>query len=976
MPLPRRQFLAGSAAAGAALGLAFPRASPAPDARTAAMPRGAGEPAVPGARGMGFERALASPPETTRPMTRWWWFGGAVTEVELEREFRLMQAGGLRGVELQPVYPVAVDDARLEIRNLRNYSPEWFARLRYAIASAHGRGLQFDLTLGSGWPYGGPFMPAGLGAHKLQWLSRDFAGPGAVHWDLFPVLVDAGHVAAVVAAPLDSEGQPRLDATRLLTRQLRHARLQWQPPRGRWRVYVFISAPTRQTVKRPTLGMEGLVIDHFSRRAMRWFLEAAGEQVLGGLAGAARVPAPPFTSVFCDSLEVFGADWTPEFLPEFRRRRGYDLRPFLPALAEAQAGAETAAIRHDYHLTLSDLILDNFFAQLPAWSRPRGMTARMQAHGAMGDVMRGYGHADIPEGESGEYADRYRVDIGHRRLASSAGHLYNKPVISCESYTWLRMPRFLVSLEMMKAASDAQFLDGINQVVNQGYSYSPPQAGQPGWVWYASTMVNHNNIWWRHYRYLADYLQRVSAVLQQGRAVNPICVYVPLSDIYAHYGAGSLLMDQEIQQKLGNRNLLALRQAGYDFDFVNDDALRRLARTGDGELRIGTARYQAAIVPAIEFMPPESLARLAELARAGGSLIFIGRLPGAAPGRKDQAGRTARLRQILRELWGGAAPRPGMTRPAGKGRVVWVRNWSEARRQLRTRLAPAFEVLAATPAARARAVAHVGFAHRREENGEDLYFLANVSPYAQKFQARFAAGHRGPVRRDPMRSAEVHAVESSFTRDAATGAEQTECAIELAAYESCVLIFGKSSAAQPAKKTRVLSPPRLPAPVPISGPWRLTLGKNSATLRQLGNWARLAMGRGFSGWGIYEAEFEWAGHATASTAWEWHLDLGAVHETAEAELNGRSLGAAWCGPRILACAGALRPGRNRLRVAVGNLWIEHQRLAPRPDWKPVAEQFGIRWGRYGKGAPENIPPSGLLGPVRLIPVLMHSGDRT
>lgn len=968
MPLPRREFLAGSAAAGAALGLAFPAwetSAAAPSAGRAQQTSAV--PAVPSARGLGFHQALLAPPEAAKPMTRWWWFGGAVTEAELEREFRLMQAGGLRGVELQPVYPVAVDDAGRGIRNLRMYSPEWFARLRYAIARAHGRGLQFDLTLGSGWPYGGPFMPAGLGAHKLQWLSRDTEGPGAWSWDLFPALVNAGHMETAVAAPLDAQNQPQLAAARLLTRHLRHARLRWTAPTGRWRVYIFISAPTRQAVKRPTVGMEGLVIDHFSRRAMQWFLEAAGAQVLRGLAGAPRVPSPPFTSVFCDSLEVFGADWTPDFLREFRRRRGYDLRPFLPALAEAGDGEVSAAIRHDYHLTLSDLIVENFFAQLPAWSRARGMTARMQAHGAMGDVMRGYGCADIPEGESGEFADRYRVDIGHRRLASSAGHIYGKPVISCESYTWLRMPRFLVSLEMMKAASDAQFLDGINQVVNQGYSYSPPQAGQPGWVWYASTMVNHNNIWWRHYRYLAEYLQRVAAVMQQGKAVNPVCVYVPLGDIYARHGAGSLLMDQEIQKRLGNRNLLALRRAGYDFDCVNDDALARLARAAGGELRIGTASYRAAILPEVESMPPESLARMADFARDGGCLIFIGRLPGESPGRKDQAARTAQLRQILDGLWGATAPRAGASQATGKGRVIWARNWAEARRHLRRYLAPDFEVLADTPDRRARAVENVGFAHRRETTGEDLYFLANISQYPQAFQARFAVGHRPPLRRDPMHPPVERAPEYSFTRDSATGAFQTECRIELAPYESCFLFFSqaKSNSTEQAGRRRAKTSLPLPDPLPIAGPWRLTLGEKSLRLHRLGNWAQLAIGRGFSGWGIYEAEFDWPANAPESAGWEWRLDLGQVHETAEAELNGVTLGAAWCGPRVLPCAHALRPGRNRLRIAVGNLWIEHQRLAPRPDWKPVAEQFGIRWGRYGKGAPKNLPPSGLLGPVRI-----------
>src|SRR5579883_2030066 len=94
----------------------------------------------------------------------------------------------------------------------------------------------------------------------------------------------------------------------------------------------------------------------------------------------------------------------------------------------------------------------------------------------------------------------------------------------------------MVTLEQMKGATDSSFLDGINQIVNQGYSYSPPQVGEPGWVFYASTMVNHNNIWWRHYKHLAAYIQRAAALLLKGVSINPIAVYVPLADIYAHYG--------------------------------------------------------------------------------------------------------------------------------------------------------------------------------------------------------------------------------------------------------------------------------------------------------------------------------------------------------------------------------------------------------------------------------------------------------
>jgi hypothetical protein len=92
-------------------------------------------------------------------MTRWWWFGGAVTPDEITRELTLMKEAGLRGVELQPVYPVEVDDPQRGVRNIRYFSQDWFDCLRHTAKEATRLGLQFDFTLGSGWPYGGPFIP-------------------------------------------------------------------------------------------------------------------------------------------------------------------------------------------------------------------------------------------------------------------------------------------------------------------------------------------------------------------------------------------------------------------------------------------------------------------------------------------------------------------------------------------------------------------------------------------------------------------------------------------------------------------------------------------------------------------------------------------------------------------------------------------------------------------------------------------------
>ena len=210
------------------------------------------------------------------------------------------------------------------------------------------------------------------------------------------------------------------------------------------------------------------------------------------------------------------------------------------------------------------------------------MKARIQAHGAPGDVMQAYGRAHIPEGENIFLGDRYQVNLRHRRLASSAAHLYGKPLASSETYTWLRTPLFVTTLEQMKPATDAVLLDGLNHIVNHGYSYSPPQAGEPGWSFYASTEANHTNTWWRHYPHLARYIQRTCALLQTGVAVNPVAVYLPVGDLFAQFGAGSLHIDVEAEGLLDAGLLMGLRHAGYDFDMIHDHALAdwRASRTG------------------------------------------------------------------------------------------------------------------------------------------------------------------------------------------------------------------------------------------------------------------------------------------------------------------------------------------------------------------------------------------------------------
>jgi hypothetical protein len=944
--LSRRGFLAG--AGSGALLAAWPRRAPA----------GVAAAAAPGGL-EALRRTFRDPPAAARPMTRWWWFGGAVTPAEITRELQLMKEAGLRGAEIQPVYPVAVDDPARGIRHIPYFTAEWSAVLAHTVREARRLGLQLDFTLGSGWPYGGPFVPGAFAARRLRVLSQDVAGSRELHWDVSPDLTGEERVVAVVAAPLLGDGGLDLARAQVLgapapeaVRGVRRgAWIRFRATEGASRVLAVVDTPTGQQVKRPTLGMEGSVLDHHSREAMALFLRSAGDRVMDALKGAGE---PPFHTVFCDSLEVYGADWTKNLLEEFRKRQGYDLTPWLPALWH-EAGPSTAHVRYDYRTTLSDLCLEYFFTPLVEWAERRGMKARIQAHGASADVVRAYGLAHIPEGENIFLGDRYLVNLRHRRLASSAAHLYGRRVASSETYTWLRTPLFMTTLEQMKAATDSVLLDGLNQIVNHGYAYSPPEAGEPGWSFYASTEVNHTNTWWRHYPHLARYVQRACAVLQEGTAVNPVAVYLPLGDVYAEAGAGNLHVDVALDAHLDAALFQGLREAGYDFDLVQDHALGSLARVEGAALHAGTGRYGVVVVPPVTLMPPESAERLAELARAGGHVVFLERLPEAAPGLRDQEARTARVRRALEVM----RPLPN---------VAVVPDNAAAFARVRVVLAPAFHIREAAggEAALKAARENVGFVQRR--SGDLVYFfVANVSARVHDLRVRFDVGHRRPERWD-LETGEVE--EAVAYAPVSEGARRvTEVALHLEPFESVVVAFagaGTPAVASASGRTKRFEAADQPPVIEVPGPWTLALGQRPAVpWERLRSWDEVPEGKAYSGWATYETEFEVAPFAPDVA---WVLDLGTVHETAEAVLNGVALGAAWKAPRRLDCARALRPGRNRLKVLVANLWIHHMvHRPPPPEWKALEETVGIRWGRYGEVPPDKMPPAGLLGPVRLLP---------
>jgi hypothetical protein len=492
-------------------------------------------------------------------------------------------------------------------------------------------------------------------------------------------------------------------------------------------------------------------------------------------------------------------------------------------------------------------------------------------------------------------------------------------------------------------------------------------------------------------------------LLQQGAAVNPVGVYVPLADVYAKFGIGGLNMDVEIERQLGTQWLLELRRSGYDFDFLNDAALAHVAMVEAGVLRAGTGAYRVVIVPDVQFMPPESLEVLLKFVQNGGCVMFAGGHSAvAAPGLKDNSARSARVKSILTTLRG-TAPALDRFATCGKGKVFVSDHALAVLAALPAVIPPDFEILQAGDSgdqSMQRARENVGFLHRQVDD-TDLYFISNISAFLQDLSVRFPLGHKQPQRWNPESGELDETLVFSHSELASSNLPATEIQLRLAPYESCFVVFspgdngpiithsdwrgplGIEKAGERVRvrglmpkngeyflvdgggKTHRFNVKDVPQPTPLNGPWRLTLGEKTVpALAQLQSWNDLPEGKDYSGWGVYETDFEV--NALGEEV-EWSLDLGVVHETAEVVLNGINLGAAWKGARILPCRDALKVGINHLKIEVGNLWIHHVQSLPKPDRKALAETFGIRWGTYGEVKPAYMPPSGLLGPVQLLP---------
>ena len=538
------------------------------------------------------------PPDDTRPMMRWWWFGAAVEKPEILRELQQMKADGIGGAELAFVYPQVVDDPARGLVNEPFLSSAMLENVAYAARGARTLGLRLDVTLGSGWPYGGPATTLAEAAGRLRVLELPLA-PGAT--SLPPFQLEDGETLLSIALAF---GDPK-NWQAASSLQLKPEQEQNLPSSTVLRTaLVFIAGHTGQKVKRAAVGAEGWVLDPFSHQAVATHLYAVGEPLLKAFGAT-----PPY-AVFSDSLEAYGADWTADLPAQFSKRRGYDLLPHLPELV-AGGTPEAESVRHDWGKTLTELVDENYLTQINTWAIDHHTRFRSQTYGEPAVSLFSQRLVALPEGEGPQWRA-----FSTLRWATSANHLLGNKVTSAETFTWLHSPAFRATPLDMKAEVDLHFLIGVNQIIGHGWPYSPAQVGEPGWSLYAAAVFNDHNPWHPVMPEVARYIQRTSFLMRQGEPANQVALLLPTDDAWAAFSPGKVSVTQEMERLISPALMSAILSAGYNIDYIDADAINKLG-----------IHYPVLVIPPTTRIPAKTLANIRHYVAGGGKVICVGGTP-------------------------------------------------------------------------------------------------------------------------------------------------------------------------------------------------------------------------------------------------------------------------------------------------------------------------------------------------------------
>jgi hypothetical protein len=715
--------------------------------------------------------------------------------------------------------------------------------------------------------------------------------------------------------------------------------LNWTPPAGRWMVLRLGYSLLGTTNFPPSPEATGLEVDKLSRAAVQSHMDSflsRCESILGSkLIGQRGLHA-----MVNDSWDRGAQNWTSELPEEFARRRGYDLRRWLPALTGRVIGSAEATEKFlwDFRRTLGELVTENHYGQIAASLHERGMIHYNESHelgrAFMGDGMDAKRNDDVPMGAMwvGDVFPQEQYDADLRESASVA-HIYGQNLVAAESMTAFGMPSsaYAFAPENLKPTVDRELADGVNRVVVHASVHQPLTDGGPGVSFGPlGQWFTRNETWAEQAEPWVTYLTRSAYLLQQGHFV---------ADVIYYYG-----QDSNITALYAKR--LPPIPDGYAFDFASAHALTMLSVRDGALVTASDARYRLlALDPRARLMSLDVLKQIAQLVVAGATVV--GDKPQETPSLADSA---PDFHALADALW--SSGEAGEYR-YGKGRIISGRSLVDAMENLN--LQPDFSY--SKPAADTT----VWFVHRHLADG-DLYFVNNRQNRPERIEARFRVSGKAPE----LWHADTGVMEAASYRQEG---DYTIVPLELDAHDAVFVVFLRSTQ----QRERELSKPARRQLAIMAGPWQVQFRSpravpKQATFMDLRSWTTSSDPniKYFSGTASYETSLN------VPTSWlangqRVEIDLGAVKNLAEIVVNGKSAGILWKAPFRIEVTNLLRPGANHLAIQVTNLWPNRLIGDKQSNATPVAF---TTFNPYSANSP--LLDSGLLGPVAILSLTIRA----
>ncbi len=447
-------------------------------------------------------------------------------------------------------------------------------------------------------------------------------------------------------------------------------------PEGKHALYALVELHGFMQVINGAPGATGPVLNHYNEGAVSRYLTRMSDAIerrTGPLSGNIR-------ALFTDSMELEGSNWSSDIMDEFKKRRGYDLFPFLPFILfktgamgnitdfkygvsmSPEIESMTRRMRYDFELTKAELLEERFIRTFTGWCKKLNVRSRAQAYGRSFFPLESSFFYDIPESESwttnwlkhkvGEEMpeDDYRRGRAYtmiNKYVSSAANLTGKRLVSCEEMTDTYTV-FNTTPENLKIGGDQSAITGVTHSVFHGFNYSPPEAPYPGWLRYGG-YYNENNTWWPWFHLYNEYKGRLSALFQHAVMQTDIAILPPVDDMWSNIGAQMEPFPSITIVEYLTLVWEAINKNGSGCDYVSQRIIRG-SEMKNGTMIYGPKKYKTLFLIGVNSLDPETAMKLFGFVESGGRIFCVESIPTKSLGWNNHEKRDDEVTTLVERM--------------------------------------------------------------------------------------------------------------------------------------------------------------------------------------------------------------------------------------------------------------------------------------------------------------------------------------